>query len=390
MCGRTMVQSWRWMAIAALALASDESAIAPAHKLQTLNRSPVEQSAQEIPSQAEAELQTGIALTRSGHFAEAIPHFLAARGHVSDQYAAEFNLALCYVGTRKNSDAIRILNELRKNEHENAAVENLLAQAYAKEGASNKAFEALHRAAEFTPKDEKLYVFVADAFLERREYSLSLRVIEFGVEHLPGSARLHYERGYLLELLDETDAAKTEFESTTALAPHSEIGYLAAAQENLMAGNVSRAVEVARAGIKEGHTDYQLLAALGRALVLAGASPGQAQFSEAKDALEKSIAARPNYVSSQTAIGHLFLLEGNLDKAIEHLESSRHLDAQNLSVYPLLATAYRRRGQPEKAQAALAILTRLNQEQVQKIRTAPGDNKAIPGAASAAVGGQKP
>jgi Flp pilus assembly protein TadD len=34
------------------------------------------------PSNAEAELQAGIALTRSGHFKEAIPHFLNARGRV--------------------------------------------------------------------------------------------------------------------------------------------------------------------------------------------------------------------------------------------------------------------------------------------------------------------
>src|SRR5215471_17694753 len=54
-------------------------------------------------SDPEAELQTGISLTRAGNFGAAIPHFLAARGHVKDAYAAEFNLALCYVGTSQFS-----------------------------------------------------------------------------------------------------------------------------------------------------------------------------------------------------------------------------------------------------------------------------------------------
>src|SRR5690348_6615861 len=57
---------------------------------------------------AEGELQIGTQLTRSGHFQEAIPHLLAAQHGVSNQYAAEFNLALCYVATRQSTQAIPI------------------------------------------------------------------------------------------------------------------------------------------------------------------------------------------------------------------------------------------------------------------------------------------
>ena len=38
---------------------------------------------------SEVELRKGIELTSRGLFAEAISHFLAAQGHVSDEYAAE-------------------------------------------------------------------------------------------------------------------------------------------------------------------------------------------------------------------------------------------------------------------------------------------------------------
>src|SRR5579872_4118781 len=50
-------------------------------------------------SNAEVELQKGIALTRGGKFQEAIPHLLAAQGQVTSELAASFNLALCYVAT---------------------------------------------------------------------------------------------------------------------------------------------------------------------------------------------------------------------------------------------------------------------------------------------------
>lgn len=372
---------WRVSFAAGVAAASIAVGSAFAQKLEIPKVPSLDQAGQESSPQAEAELQKGIELTRGGRFAEAIPHFLAARGHVLNEYAAEFNLALCYVGTGHAEEAVHILNELRQRGRENAGVENLLAQAYAKGGHSNEALEALRRAAQFTPKDEKLYVYVADAFLERREFGLSLQVIELGLEHLGDSARLHYERGYLLTVLDEPDAAKTEYERAAKLAPRSEIGYLASAQKSLLAGELSQAVDAARAGIREGHTDYQLLAILGEGLLRAGARPGEPQFTEAKSALEKSVEARMNYASSQISLGHVYLLEGDAGKAVEHLEVGRQLDAQNLSLYPLLAKAYQKQGQPQKAAAALAILARMNQEQAQKIRTAPGDTKAIPGAA---------
>lgn len=341
-------------------------------------------------AQAEDDLRTGVGLTSRGFFGEAIPHFLAAKGRVSDEYAVEFNLALCYVGTGEFEKAIPVLNVLHAGPRDGSAVENLLAQAYAGNGQADEAFDALGRAAAFKPKDEKLYLFVAAAFLKHQEDKQSLRVIEFGLQHLPESARLHYERGYLLSMQDDFDEAKPDFEKAMRLSPHSDIGYLAEAQENLFAGNLAEAIRVSRAASAEGKQDYQLLAILGEALIRAGASPGQPEFAEARNALERSVATRPNYASSQIALGHVEFLDGRLDAAIEHLETARRLSPQNPAAYSLLAAAYRRRGRIDQAEEMLAIIAKLNQEQAQRIRTAPGDNKAIPGAPGASPSTQKP
>jgi len=355
-----------------------------------VSQNSVVQSAADANTQAETELQLGIVLTQRGSFGEAIPHFLAAKGRVSDEYAVEFNLALCYIGTGEFKKAIPVLTALRAGPRDGTAVENLLAQAYAGNGQADEAFDALRRAAAFTPKDEKLYLFVATAFLKHQEDTQSLRVIELGLQHLPESARLHYERGYLLSMQDDFDEAKPDFEKAVRLSPHSEIGYLAEAQENLFAGNLAEAIRVSRAASAEGKQDYQLLAILGEALIRAGASPGQPEFAEARNALEKSVAVRPNYASSQIALGHLDFLDGRLDAAIEHLEAGRRLSPQNPAAYSLLAAAYRRSGRIDQAEEMLAINAKLNQEQAQRIRTAPGDSKAIPGASGASPSPQKP
>src|SRR5205085_11484297 len=141
---------------------------------------------------------------------------------------------------------------------------------------------AFQKAAAFTPKDEKLYLLVAAAFLEKEEYSEGLKVVDAGLQNLPGSAKLHYELGYALWQLEEPSLAKPELERAAALAPRSGIGYLAAAQESFLLGNISQAAQIARAAIHEGVADYQLLALLGDALIQAGASPGQPEFSEAR------------------------------------------------------------------------------------------------------------
>jgi len=369
---RRISRTWRSAALAILLLKIGCD-VALAQGSRTRNPSSLEQTAEQTTPQPEAELQTGIKLSRSGRFSEAIPHFLAARGHVSDEYAAEFNLALCYVGVGEFPKAISILEALRKRSPAGASVENLLSQAYEGNDQSKEAFKAFQRAAALTPKDEKLYLLVEAAFLEKQDYAGGLRVVEAGLRNLPDSARLHYELGYALWQLEEPAMAKPEFERVAALAPHSAIGYLAAAQESFMLDDLTQAVKIARAGISEGFADYQLLCLLGDALIHNGASPGTPEFAEAKQALEKSVATRPNYASSQIALGRILLEEEHVDAAIAHLELGRKLAPQNPTPCMLLASAYRKHGRTEEAQAMLAIVDRLNRERARK-RRALGEN----------------
>jgi tetratricopeptide (TPR) repeat protein len=365
---KTTLRPRSWALVATLLLTNSLCSFARTQGVQTRNPSPEQQF------HAENELQAGIALTHNGHFAEAIPHLQAARGRVAEEYAAEFNLALCYVGIGEFQKAIPILAGLRTG-HESASVENLLSQAYAGNNEPKEAFEAFQKAAGLTPKDEKLYLLVAAAFLEKQEYSQGLKVVESGLKNLPESPRLHYELGYVLWQLEEPVLAKPEFERAASLAPHSAIGFLAAAQESSMLANFSQAAQIARTAIGEGAADYQLLALLGDALIQAGASPGQPEFSEAMDALEKSINEHPRFASSQIALGRLLLQEGKVDTAVEHLELGRQLAPQNPTPCLLLATAYRKRGQLDQERAMLAMVAKLNEEQAQRRRSISDENR---------------
>jgi predicted Zn-dependent protease len=324
---------------------------------------------------AEEELQKGTALTRSGSFSEAIPHLLGAQGKVHNQYAASFNLALCYVGIGEYKRAISILNDLHREGHEGADVENLLAQAYIGNGQSKEALASFEKAALATPQSEKLYLLVADACMEHQEFSLGLKVVDIGLNILPQSARLHYQRGMFLSQLDQFDRARPDFELASNLARGSEIGYLSAAYENLFAGNIADAIHQARAGINQGSQNPILLAVLGQALLRSGIVPGQREFSEAQTALETAVSERPSDTGSQIALGQIYLAAGRLEDAVTHLEKARKMRPSQPAIYSSLARAYQRHGDAQQAQEALTTLEMLNQAQADRIRSAPGDSK---------------
>jgi tetratricopeptide (TPR) repeat protein len=339
----------------------------------------VEFNSSATDAQAEADLRTGVDLTRRGHFAEAIPHFLAAHGHVQDEFVADFNLALCYIGTGEFPRAIQTLTALRNQSKGTANVENLLAQAYIGNGQGEDAFAALQRAAQLAPNDEKLYVFVSDACADRQDSVLGLRVVDLGLQHLPKSARLHYQRANFLAATDHLDDALVDFDLASSLDPHSEVAFDAAAQKNFLEGNLPAAIQAARAAVQEDHANYLTLAILGDALLRTGASPGQPEFAEAESALKECVSVRPNYARALIALGYLFLLDEKPAEALTYLEKGRQLDPRNPSVYRHLARVYKKLGQPKQAQEMLAALAELNAQEVQKINSAPGERKAIPG-----------
>ena len=205
--------------------------------------------------------------------------------------------------------------------------------------------------------------------------------MDVALRNLPDSPRLHYQRGYFLAMLDEFDSAKPEFDRAVALAPKTEIAYLAAAQKSYLAGDMRAAIGAARTAIEQGHENYLLLTILGDALIRSGTDRGLAEFEEAKAALAKAVEQRPNYAMAQIAFGNLLLVGHQPALAVEHLEKARQLDPQNPAVFAHLAVAYRQLHRQPDADAALDRLAKLNADEAARIHSAPGERKAIPGSA---------
>jgi tetratricopeptide (TPR) repeat protein len=311
------------------------------------------------PADASQELVLGTQLTRSGALAEAIPHLLAAQRGGADPYASGVNLAICYLGLRRYDEVLRALQPLRDSKLRTAAVENLLAQAYLGKGDRQAAYREFQNAAAATPKDERLYAYLADACTDHHDYALGLRIVTDGLKALPESARLHYEKALFLSRLGRFEDGKPEFARAAQLAPESDIGYLALVQVQLYEDDFAAANKLLHAAIATGHRDAQMLSLLGTVLLHEGAVPGQPAFDEAKAALEESAKEEPDYPATQIALGKMYLSEGRTRDAANHLELGRNLDPGNPAAYSALASAYRQLGERDKAIAALAELQRI-------------------------------
>lgn len=308
---------------------------------------------------AREELQKGTVLTRSGALEEAIPHLLAAQRAGIDPYATGVNLGICYLGTGKYKEAIAVLEPLDTPSPRAATVDNLLAQALLGANQPRAAYATFLRAAAATPKDETLYAYMADACTDHQNYAMGLEVVTQGLKQLPDSARLHYERGVFLGRLGRIEEGRPEFDRAAQLAPGSYIGYLALVQKDLYEDDLTRATEVLHQAIAAGNRDYRMLSLLGTVLLHIGAAPGQPQFVEAQSALEESAKERPDYSATQIALGKVYLMLGNYEEAVRHLEMGRRLEPDNPAVYPGLAEAYEHLGDREKARAMRASLGRL-------------------------------
>jgi predicted Zn-dependent protease len=139
---------------------------------------------------------------------------------------------------------------------------------------------------------------------------------------------------------------------------------------------MNEAMRIAREGIEKGNEHFLLLSIYGQAVLAAGVPPGQPAFADAQEALERAVNSHPNFASTRVALGKLYVQAGRIDDAVTQLEAARVLDAGNPAVYSNLAAAYRRRGENQKAEQALATLAKLNQAQAEKIGSAPGERKA--------------
>jgi tetratricopeptide (TPR) repeat protein len=274
---------------------------------------------------------------------------------------AVYNLAACYVETKQFQEAIAILRATAERRN-TPDVQNLLAEAYEGNGQTQEAIDALRAAIQLAPQDEESYVHLIALCTKYEAYDLALQIAEAGIDFHPQSDRLIFQRGVIYFMRGQPDLAEKDFQTARELAPEKDLNYAALGVSFIQTQN-RQALTLLRERVKAKPNDFTLRYMLAESLFNSKMTPGEPEFAEARTAMEMAVKLNPNSSTAQADLGEIYVIDNQLDKAVEHLERARTLDPQNRAAYARLATAYRQQGKREQAKAMSLMVLKLNEEE---------------------------
>ncbi len=316
---------------------------------------------------AGTQFDAGVALGQAGAYAEAARFFGAARsGGYKDAYAAGYNQALMLLNAGDAAGASRVVNEMlapgQPPSMKRAELYSLLGQAYEKTDRVKEAYDALREATRLEPNTVEHYVDLAMICIDHQNFDLGIEIVDIGLKYRPDAPLLYLQRGVLFAMKGMIEQAANEFARASAVAPDDPVPYVAQAMTWMQTGQASKAVDVlrGRARMHANQKDAVIFYALGVALLRAGASPQDEGGTEATNAFATAVTLNPEFPQARAELGKLLVKRGQVDEAIPHLEKAVALDPDNAAPAYVLAQAYRKRGEMDRARELLAKVSTIN------------------------------
>lgn len=310
---------------------------------------------------AQTHFEAGLLLSRLGQFEAAAGHFQLAESGQPDFYDAGYNLALAYIKAKQPAPAVETCKRLLDRGHQKAELYNLLSQAYELDGKTKEAYDALRTATRIDPKDETNYLDLMALCLDHQNWELSLEIAAIGLKEIPGSYRLHLQRGGVFALKAQYEDAEREFLAATQASPQVTLPYVALALAKMQTNRLGDAVELLRGRRKATPKDYLVNWFLGEALNRSGVTPGTAAEQEAVQALEQSVQSNPTAEPPRVLLGKFLAKRGETARAIAQFERALELDPEDSSATYQLAQAYRKQGD----QRAAALFAKVSKEKAE-------------------------
>ncbi|MCI0664504.1 MAG: tetratricopeptide repeat protein, partial [Acidobacteria bacterium] len=198
--------------------------------------------------------------------------------------------------------------------------------------------------------------------VDHANYDLGLEIVGIGINNIPQSDRLYFQRGTLLAMKGQSAQAAADFETASKLSPQKNLPYVARGLVLLELNQTTKAIELLRQRVAASPNDYLAQYVLGEAINRSGPAAGSAEENEAIQALEKSVLVNPNFPASHATLGKLLLRRGEVDRAITELEKALELDSNESSSLYQLAVAYRKKGNQQRARELFAKVDQLKTE----------------------------
>jgi tetratricopeptide (TPR) repeat protein len=262
--------------------------------------------------------------------------------------------------------AIQILAPEGEADSADPELLSLLADAYEQNNRTPQAVATLQGAIKRYPRQEQLYLQLAELCADHGSYGLAEEVLNAGAHNIGQSARLHTATGVVYAQLGRFEESASEFEKASRLTSDNELAAMGLNLTLQQEGRLAEAVQLLREQVQKNPAQPNLNYMLAQALIRRGIAPGSPDFDEARQALERAIEADSTSARSYAALGQLYLRGGATEAAIKQLERSLGLDpAQRTASYQLML-ALRKAGRNEEAAALTEKVRHLVDEARQK------------------------
>jgi putative PEP-CTERM system TPR-repeat lipoprotein len=344
---------------------------------------------QATPRNAEAYYQLGVAYLALGNAAKAVVNFRNAVEINPKHPAAQLRLAqlMASVDDRQAwQDAERRLQTLLEDAPENADALQALGLTEMKLGNTEDAIPHLERALALAPQDLTSTVVLAQARMEKKDYKGVEQVLQKASADSPKSADAATLLGRFYLAMSEPLKAEQQFRRAVILDPKSGAALLNIAMLQMQTGHRQEAEQIFKRlsgfpektfqpmyGLflyQEGRSDdaireFERLAKvdaedrLARSRLIA-AYQNNNRVADARNLLNRALAANPKDLDALLERGELSLDSGNLSEAEIDLNHVLHLKPDSTEAHYAAARLYKARGNRLMHRQELSEVLRLN------------------------------
>jgi tetratricopeptide (TPR) repeat protein len=293
-------------------------------------------------------------------YKESIQTFNQLPPEFPDKLRHNYGLALAYFGDSQYEPCIATLSELLKSGATAPEVYSLLGVAQEKAGHTKEAYDAFRQGILNNPRDAQNYLDIATLACEHLSYDLAVQILTSGIELNPNSQALVLSRGIAHTLKVEFRAAEQDYARAIRMAPHDHGNYVALGLSKLESGDLEEAIQALQKASELEPEDPHPYYFETEALLQKGLAPGTPRFDQARRAIETALRLDPNLAYAYADRARLELLANDTASAVSDLERARAADPKSTSITYLLAQAYRRNGQKEKADALFVQVKELS------------------------------
>lgn len=259
-------------------------------------------------------------------YLKAVPYLERAGRVTPTDFNTHYLLGACYQAVERRDDALLAWRTAIGINPRSIRLLQIMVVEYGKGRYFQEAAEAATRALELAPGDLNSYLLAIKAHQDTGLYDRTIEIARKAVAGFPQSARAHFEYGFHLQKVGQTESAMEEIREAIRLDPGYEEPFYFLGEILQQLGRYEEAIPNLRKAISI-RTDYTpARVALARSLI------GLKKLEEALTALNESIGVDASHPQPHLLLSQVYFRLGREDEAKREKELSLRLRRENPTV----------------------------------------------------------